>query len=182
VLGISSTKLDDVSKALINACIMAIIVFATETLPIQFALDDAFIRLFSRERESMAEPERVEETKVSLNESFLSAGRSHNATSNASFEGKIQAEETKGNTSKTPPTDPLQLNIQPNISVVSTAASRRRMSYKEYSSMNMSIESIRKRIKGQIITSEQFKLLSAFSTVPHKLGKIYDKTKSHRIK
>lgn len=179
----------DIGKALATVCLNAIMIFVTETLPMQFSLDDGFISLFIRTADDERQAGDVTaENSRALNESFLGGpGKNRSFTVNIPAEKKEQPEEDEkvrsgsssvGGRQKAHSQDlagiPNGSETANNNDISTTYSRTKRQSLKEYMAMNMSLEAIRKRIKGQIVTSEQIKLQNTLSTAEHKLGKVYD--------
>lgn len=160
------TKDFDLVKSPLCICFEVVIIFTTETLPIQICLDDSYVSLFSNqeEDEENESSNRIEEAKSEMQRSI----RSVSSGTQSVPEAKISLEEEK-----TFPTSHGTESVH-DMSKVVVETGKKRIAFKEYAATNMSVDAIRKRIKGRIIASQQFKLQAAFSSASHKLGKIFD--------
>ncbi len=180
-------------RALATVCLHALIAFTTETLPIQFSLDDSFVSLFSRsgEEERPSEDLTIENARATINDSPITLTKTQSVISNGPQTERLAEEEKAANprsmraTSQDLETPPLVVEKSGSTSPsFGNPVQTKRPSLKEYLTVNVSIDAIRyvtlithisKRIKGQIVSSENLNLISLLTPAePHRLGKLFD--------
>ncbi|MDR3549558.1 MAG: hypothetical protein P4M11_15040 [Candidatus Pacebacteria bacterium] len=167
----SDTK-KELSKALATIAMNTVIAFATEALPLQIALSDDFINLFSRSPADVDQDADLaaERQKTPINESAISAAERKNSVTIIS----IPNEETKGQKENGTPSG-TQNAGQSSTPTVGQSPRKKRLLLKEYVRLNLSLDAIRKRIRGQVATLDQITLKQAFSpAIPEKLGRIFE--------
>jgi len=161
-------KSSEFGEKILSVCVIPVIILITETLPIQFSLDDGFVSLFVKTSETNSQV--VEEIKVNSGEPMSSSKAEEKVPSNIS-EVKTNATIIEpSNNEKLVPAAPSRYVS----SFVNAMPSRKRMSYKEYSGKNTSVESVKNRAKGLLINSKDIVLGDMISGNMNKLGKIFD--------
>jgi hypothetical protein len=138
------------STAFLRICVEALIVFITETLPIQLSLDDEFMNHFttkSRRLEGVSttiiqEVKKIDELQIIKDSQHANTVLKTHEEEKAKMDGESEI--------------------------------KKRQTFKAYAAMKMSVEEIRTRLKSRLIDSAQFKLEEIIaSSANNKLGKVY---------
>ncbi len=148
----------EVHKALLTVCLQGALVFVSESLPIQYVLDDGYIHLFCVP-EAVSRPTGQAQT-------LLEAGKADERLPERTT-GAL-AEETKQ--------DQVETGVRENNSRPAPRKLQKpRLPFKDYAATK-SIETIKRSIGERVVDVGEIKLQGPISTLPRKLGTMHTAT------